>query len=408
MIVSAQFASALADNALLIVAMAWLIETGRPGWWAPLLKFSFTVFYVVLAPVVGPLADAVPKGRLMAWMNAVKVLGVGLLAVGLHPMLAFAVIGFGAAAYAPAKYGLVTEIVGPARLVAANAWLEVSVVGAALLGVVLGGLLVSPMSAALSAGLGCPAFLPATVSPCGPMPVALGVVFGLYALAGALNLFIRDSGARYAARSLRPVALVRDFLKGCAILWRDRLGALSLAVTTVFWGFGATLQFAVLRWAAESLGLSLEKAAYLQAVVALGVVAGAAWAGRSMSLRDAPALLPLGAVLGLLVPLVAWADTLWLALPLLAAIGAVGGVLVVPMNALLQSRGFQLLTAGRSIAVQGFHENASILMMLALYALLLRLDIPIGAVMAGFGGSIALGMMLLAWHERRLGPRDGP
>lgn len=402
--VLAQFASALADNALLIVAIAWLVETGRPGWWAPLLKFAFTVSYVLLAPMVGPLADAVPKGRLMAVMNAVKVIGVGLLAMDLHPLAAFAVVGFGAAAYAPAKYGLVTEIVGPARLVAANAWLEVSVVGAALLGTVLGGLLVSPLAAGVAVSAGCLPGLPQAIDPCGPLPVAVLTVLGLYGVASVLNAFIPDSGARYAGRSIHPVALVRDFAQGCSALWRDRLGGLSLAVTTVFWGFGATLQFAVLKWAAESLGLPLDRAAYLQAVVAVGVVAGAAWAGRHLGLRDAPRLLPVGVLLGLLVPAVALTSSLWLALPLLMAVGAVGGVLVVPMNALLQHRGFRLLTAGRSIAVQGFHENASVLGMLALYALMLRLDLPIQWLMAGFGGSIALGMALLAWRERRLGP----
>lgn len=403
-VVLAQFASALADNALLIVAIAWLVETGRPGWWAPLLKFAFTLSYVLLAPVLGPLADAVPKGRLMAVMNGAKTIGVVLLAFDVHPLLAFAVVGFGAAAYAPAKYGLVTEIVGPARLVAANAWLEVSVVGAALLGTVLGGMLVSPLSSGLTKAAGCLPGLPPDIDACGPLPVAVLTVLTLYAVAGLLNAFIPDSGARYPGRSIHPVALVRDFAQGCSLLWSDRLGGLSLAVTTLFWGFGATLQFAVLKWAAQSLGLALDRAAYLQAIVAVGVVAGVAWAGRHLTLRHAPRLLPVGVLLGLMVPVVAMTSSLWLALPLLLLLGAVGGVLVVPMNAMLQHRGFRLLTAGRSIAVQGFHENTSVLVMLALYALMLWLQIPIGWLMTGFGGSIAVGMMLLAWRERRLGP----
>jgi MFS transporter, LPLT family, lysophospholipid transporter len=400
-VVAAQFASALADNALLIVAIAWLIETGRPGWWAPLLKFAFTVSYVVLAPVVGPLADAFPKGRLMACMNGVKIVGLGLLAAGFNPLLAFAVIGFGAATYAPAKYGLVTEMARPEQLVAANAWLEVSVVCAALLGTVLGGLLVSPLAAQATLGLGCPQFLPAQVSPCGPLPLAIAVVLMLYAKASVLNFWVLDSGARYARRSIHPIALVRDFGGACVTLWRDPLGGLSLAVTTVFWGFGATLQFAVLRWAGESLGLSLDQAAYLQAAVAVGVVAGAAVAGRSFALSEAARALPLGILLGVLVPVVAVMPSLGWALPLLVLVGAVGGLLVVPMNALLQHRGFRLLTAGRSIAVQGFHENASVLLMLALYAGLLAAEVPVTWLMAGFGGSIAAGMALLWWRQSR-------
>jgi MFS transporter, LPLT family, lysophospholipid transporter len=400
-VVAAQFASALADNALLIVAIAWLVETGRPGWWAPLLKFAFTVSYVVLAPVVGPLADALPKGRLMAWMNGVKVIGLAMLALGVNPLAAFAVIGFGAAAYAPAKYGLVTEMARPDQLVAANAWLEVSVVCAALLGTVLGGLLVSPLAAQASVAMGCPGWLPSAVAACGPLPLAIAAVLALYALASLLNLWVLDSGARYDRRSIHPVAMLVDFASACRTLWRDPPGALSLAVTTVFWGFGATLQFAVLRWAGEKLGLSLDQAAYLQAAVAVGVVAGAAIAGRTFALSQAARALPLGILLGVLVPVVALMPTLALALPLLILVGAIGGLLVVPMNALLQHRGFRLLTAGRSIAVQGFHENASVLLMLALYAALLAAEVPITWLMSGFGGSIAAGMALLWWRHRR-------
>ncbi len=407
MLVAAQFASSLADNALLIVAIAWLVETGRPGWWAPMLKFAFTVAYVVLAPVVGPLADGFAKGRLMACMNAIKILGLVGLAVGGHPLLAFMVIGFGAAAYAPAKYGLMTEMVAGDRLVAANAWLEVSVVCAALLGTVLGGVLVSPWLAKAAALADCPALLPVAIDPCGPLHLAIVVLLLLYVSASLLNFGIPDSGARYPRRPIHPVALTVDFGSACRTLWQDPMGGLSLAVTTVFWGFGATLQFAVLRWAGEALGLSLDEAAYLQAAVAVGVVLGAAVAGRTIALRQAPRLLPVGVVLGLLVPAVSLAQTLWQALPLLVLVGFVGGVLVVPMNALLQHRGFQLLTAGRSIAVQGFHENASVLLMLAVYAGLLAADWPIAGLMAGFGGLTAASMALMWWRQIRRARASG-
>jgi MFS family permease len=384
-LIAAQFASALADNALLIVAMAWLDEQGRPAWWAPLLKFSFTLSYVLLAPFIGPLADALPKARLMAWMNGVKMLGVLALFAGMHPVAAYGIVGLGAATYAPAKYGLVTEMVPAHRLVAANGWIEVSVVCAALLGTVFGGALVSDL------------WRGAVQAHAPPLMASLVAVWLVYAVAALLQLGVPDSGARYPRTSIHPVHLVRDFGAANRRLWQDMQGGLSLAVTTLFWGVGATLQFAVLRWAVERLGLGLDKAAYLQAMVAVGVVAGAAAAGRFVPLRQAWRVLPAGILMGGLIVAMAPLERVGPALPLLVLAGIVGGILVVPMNALLQHRGHVLLTAGRSIAVQGFNENLSILLMLGSYASLLALQVPLVPLMMGFGGLIAAAMALLIW-----------
>ena len=401
LLIAAQFASALADNALLIVTMALLQERGMPPWWAPMLKFGFTVSYVVLAPFVGPLADAFPKARLMAWMNGVKVLGVVALLAGLQPVAAFAVVGFGAAAYAPAKYGLITELVPATSLVAANAWLEVTVVCAALLGAVLGGFLISPwlLDSGVFADVSWAVNSNRLLDP-SPFTVSLLALVSVYALAGALNLGVPDSGARYPASRLNPFALVREFRAANLILWRDRDGGLSLAVTTIFWGLGATLQFAVLRWAADVLKLPLNKAAYLQAAVAVGVVVGAVGAGRWVPLAVAKNMLGAGVVLGLLLPVIALSADLFLAIPLLVLVGVVGGLLVVPLNALLQHRGCTCLSAGRSIAVQGFNENASVLAMLGAYTALLWFDLPVVALLSGFGVAIALAMAALIWRER--------
>jgi len=404
LLIATQFCSALADNALLIVTIALLSEQGLPGWWAPLLKFAFTLSYVFLAPVVGPLADAVPKARLMVCMNGVKIAGVVALMAGLHPVLAFAIVGFGAAAHAPAKYGLVTEIVGAERLVAANGWIEVSVVGAALLGTVTGGFLVSDWlrgsaPSALAQGLLAVGGGVSTLS------LSLFVLLAVYGLSTLLNLGVPESGARYAASRIHPVELTRDFLRANRLLWRDTEGGLSLAVTTIFWGVGATLQFAVLRWAVDVMALTLDRAAYLQAAVAIGVVVGAALAGRHVALARARQVLPFGIALGLLIPVIASAGSLWLAIPLLGLVGAVGGVLVVPLNALLQHRGFQLLSAGRSVAVQGFNENLSILCMLGTYAALVASDVPIVRLMWVLGLAIAAAIAGLIVRERRRAAR---
>ena len=390
MLIAAQFCSALADNALLIVCIALLLERNMPGWLAPMLKFSFTVAYVVLAPFVGALADAVPKGRLMMAMNALKVGGLLALLAGLNPLLALAVVGVGAAAYAPAKYGLVTELLPPERLVSANAWIEVSTVCAVVFGTALGGFLISPWMANSMNGW-------TTLAPTG---LALVLLLGLYALAAALNLKIPDSGARYAAQGSRPAELLRTFWNAQGRLWADPQGALSMAVTTLFWGAAAVLQFAVLRWATDVLGLPLSQGAYLQAAVAVGIVSGATLAGRWVTLHQAAKVLPLGILMGALVPLAAQASHWWMALPALVLVGALGGALVVPLNALLQHRGHQLLTAGRSIAVQNFNENASVLVMLAVYAALLSLGLPVSTLMSGLGVVVGLFMATLWWLQR--------
>jgi LPLT family lysophospholipid transporter-like MFS transporter len=395
LVIGAQFASALADNALLIVAIALLQQQGFALWWAPLLKFGFTLAYVVFAPWVGPLADAFAKGRVMAAMNLVKMLGLALLALGMHPVAALAIVGLGAAAYAPAKYGLITEMAEPEALVKANGWIEISVVSAALLGAVLGGALVSPLwlasgLAALGDGLDLPA---------DKLTGSLVALLLIYAVSSLLNAGIADSGRRQRSVAHDPLTLLREFRAANRLLWRDREGGLSLAATTLFWGVGATLQFAVLRWAGEALALPLSEAAYLQAAVAVGVIVGAGAAGRWLALHQARHGLWAGVALGLLMPLVAQVDDLALAAAMLALVGGVGGAMVVPLNALLQHRGATLLSAGRSIAVQGFNENLSVLLMLAAYATCEAVGVPIGVTLSGLGLLVATAIAGLIWLD---------
>lgn len=372
-LVGAQFVSGLADHALLIVTIALLPGLGLPGWVAPLLKLGFTAAYVLLAPMVGALADAHPKGRVMMVANGVKAAALLGLAAGLHPVAAFALAGLGAAVYAPAKYGLAVALVPPSRLVAANGWLEVTMVAAILLGTVLGGLLAAPVR----------------------LPWALPVLLLLYGAAALLNLGVPAGARDGAAWNGSPRRLWRRFHRGLRLLWGDADGRASLAATTLFWGAGATLQFGVLRWATERLGLGLDRAALLQATVALGVVGGAWAAGRWVPLRSARRMLPCGVALGLLVPVIAALVSVAPAVPLLVAVGVLGGLLVVPMNALLQHRGAALLSPGQSIAVQNFGENASVLVMLALYAGASAAGAPLWPLMAGLGAIVAAGSGLL-------------
>ncbi len=398
LVIGAQFASALADNALLIVAIALLIQQDYAGWWAPLLKVGFTLAYVVFAPWVGPLADAFAKGRVMAAMNLVKIAGLGLLALGLHPVAALTLVGVGAAAYAPAKYGLITELAAPEALVKANGWIEITVVSAALLGAVLGGVLVSPQwlaseLAAMDNSLALPA---------GELTGSLIALLLIYALSSGLNAGIPDSGRRQRSASHDAATLLREFRTANRTLWRDRDGGLSLAATTLFWGVGATLQFAVLRWAGEALALPLSEAAYLQAAVAVGVIGGAAAAGRWLALHQARRGLWAGVALGLLMPVVAQVNDIAMAAVMLALVGAVGGAMVVPLNALLQHRGATLLSAGRSVAVQGFNENLSVLVMLAAYAACEAAGLAIGMTLSGLGLLVAAAIAGLICLDARL------
>ena len=405
-LIAVQFISALADNALLILAIARLVELAADDWATPLLKLSFTLCYVFLAPFVGPLADAWPKGRVMMAANGLKACAALMLLGGVDPMLALAFAGLGAAIYAPAKYGLVIELLPSHQLVRANGFVEGSTVCAVILGTVAGGLLVSPSFRHIA--------LPDSVSnavhflmhllrfsvPDSTLHAGMVSLLLLYALAAVMNIGVVDSGARYPHHTLHLGAVVKRFFSENSRLWRDPLGGISMAVTTVLWGIGATLQLIVLRWATESLGLALDKAAYLQGVTAFGVVVGAALASRFISLSNATKLLPIGIVLGLLVPAMSGIHSLAWAACLLTLVGALAGFFVVPMNALLQHRGSRLLTAGRSIAVQGFNENGGILLMTALYAAATAWHVPLHSLLWCFGLLVAsaMAMVLIAHH----------
>ena len=401
-IIAAQFFSSLADNALLIAAIALLAEIHSPEWMTPLLKLFFVLSYVVLAAFVGAFADALPKGRVMFITNMIKIVGCSLMFFNVHPLIAYGVVGFGAAAYSPAKYGILTELLPPEKLVAANGWIEGLTVSSIILGTVMGGALLNPhISGALVA-----TYLPHlgihfTTS----TEAALSIITLIYLTASVFNLRIPDTGARYAHQQRNPIKLVIDFGNCCCTLWKDKLGQISLAVTTLFWGAGATLQFIVLKWAENSLGMPLDKAAILQGVVAVGVAIGAIAAARFVPLKKSLAVMPLGIAMGLVVMAMTMVNSVWVAYPLLVVIGVLSGYFVVPMNALLQHRGHVLMSAGHSIAVQNFNENLSVLAMLVLYAFLIKLKMNINLIIIMFGvfvaGAMYFIMRLHAENQRK-------
>jgi MFS transporter, LPLT family, lysophospholipid transporter len=413
LVMAAQALSSLADNALFIAAIALLQELQGPDWMAPMMKWWFAASYVLLAAFVGAFADSFPKGRVMFATNALKICGClimfwyalfGLSQVGQTYLVmgAFALVGVGAAAYSPAKYGIVTEMLKPLDLVKGNSWIEGLTVVSIILGTVLGGALISPF---VSSWLLEHKTIGQFVNT--PAEAAILCIAFIYAAAAGCNLLIPRTGIQYPKQHKNPLKLVRSFAGYVRILWRDRLGQISLAVTTLFWGAGATLQLIVIEWGRSHLGYRLDQASILMGVTAFGTIFGAIYASR-VALPKALKVLPMGVLMGLVVLLMPLVTDKWEVYSLLLLIGALSGYFVVPMNALLQHRGHLLLSAGHSIAVQNFNEQSNIMLMLGIYALFLWLNLPINVVIVIFGLLVSILMLfIMRWSRRNIAKNPG-
>jgi len=395
-IMSAQFFSSLADNALFVVAVELLRTNGADPWQAAALVPMFALFYVLLAPWVGAFADSMPKGRVMFYSNAIKALGCLLMLAGSHPLLAYGVVGLGAAAYSPAKYGILTELLPASLLVKANGWIEGLTIASIILGVVLGGQLVAPQVAVLLlAGQWPGVDLPAEG--------AILVLIPVYLLAAWFNLHIPLTRTRRQRMPRNPLALLPDFRECNRRLWRDKLGQISLASTTLFWGVSGNLRYVVLAWAAAALGYGTTNASALVGVVAIGTASGAVFASMRIRLDRAPRVIPWGIAMGGLVMAMNLIHSIWVAVPFLVFMGALGGFLVVPMNALLQHRGHHLMGSGRSIAVQNFNEQLAILLMGGAYSAASKWGLSAFGAVTAFGASVVVVMWLIGrWYKWNL------
>jgi MFS family permease len=395
-IMSAQFFSSLADNALFVAAVQLLRSNEAPEWQQAALVPMFALFYVVLAPFVGAFADSMPKGRVMLISNSIKVVGCLLMLFGTHPLLSYAIVGLGAAAYSPAKYGILTELLPASQLVTANGWIEGLTIASILLGVLLGGQLVGQTVAPWLLGFDFPLIDFGIDS---PPEAAISMLIFVYLVAAWFNTHIPDTGVEMRPLPRKINSLIPDFWSCNTRLWRDKLGQISLATTTLIWGVAGNLRFIVLAWAAAALGYSVTQASALQGVVAIGMAVGAVVASLRMRLEDGPRVIPLGIGMGVLIILLIFIDNVWIAAPFLIMLGTLGGFLVVPMNALLQHRGHNLMGAGRSIAVQNFNEQACILALGAAYSLSAGLGVHTFAAITGFGLVVATVMWLIKrWH----------
>ncbi len=399
-IMAAQFFSSLADNALFVAAIELIRASGGAEWQRAALVPMFALFYVVLAPFVGAFADAWPKGRVMFFSNAIKVVGCLLMLFSVHPLLAYAIVGLGAAAYSPAKYGILTELLPSSQLVKANGWIEGLTIGSIILGVLLGGQLVGNRvsSALLSVDL---PYIDTPID--SPAEAAICVLVFIYILAAWFNTRIPLTGVAMRPMPANKLALLGDFWQCNNRLWRDKLGQISLATTTLFWGVSGNLRYIVLAWSAAALGYSTTQASSLVGVVAVGTAVGAIVASVRMRLDQATSVMPLGIAMGVLVIAMNFISNVWVAAPFLILLGALGGFLVVPMNALLQHRGHNLMGAGRSIAVQNFNEQACILLLGAFYSLSTGLGMSAFGAITAFGLVVAGVMWLIKrWHASNL------
>ena len=368
----AQFLSALADNALLFTAIALLDQMQSPEWHKPLLLQFFVISYIVLAPFVGSFADALPKGRVMFIANAIKFFGSICMIFGMPPSYAYGIVGIGAAAYSPAKYGILTELLPPEKLVSANGWMEGSTVAAIILGAIVGGKMASI-----------------------DLNNALLAITLIYLIAAVFNMFIPKLPLDHAIAKKDPLSILSDFYRSFVALWRDPQGQVSLSVTTLFWGAGATLRLVVIAWAGVALGFSLDSATQITAVVALGVALGSIIAAKFITLENSVKVLPAGIYMGFLVMLMAGVTDSYLAIFLLLVIGILSGYFVVPLNALLQHRGHILIGAGHSIAVQNFNENLGILLLSGAYTLMVKANMHINLIVVIFGLFVIITMTII-------------
>lgn len=370
----AQFISALADNALLFAAIALLKSYAAPSWQIPMLQEFFVLAFILLAPFVGPFADGFPKGRVMLIANILKLLGAAAMFAGVNPLIAYGMVGIGAAAYSPAKYGILSELVSANKLVKANGLMEGSTIIAILLGAVLGGKL-------------------ADIS----ISIALISICGCYFLAAIVNTLIPRLPIARPDTKFQPFKLAKEFFEALKLLSYNKDARFSLIGSSIFWGTGSTLRLLLVAWVPVALSMNdLSMPANLSGAVAIGIAIGAALAAKFVTLKNINRVLPAGLLIGVFIMLFAYTTHLYATIALLMLIGVSGGFYVVPLNALLQERGHETVGAGNAVAVQNFFENFCMLILVGLYIVMEKNDAPVITTAFIFGCLILFIISLLA------------
>ena len=379
-VLASQFISAFADNAILFAILAQLSARNYPEWSQPMLQMVFVLTFIVLAPFVGQIADCFPKGRVMLMSNGCKLIGAIVICLGSDPFLGYAMVGIGAAAYSPAKYGILGELTTGEQLVKANGLIEASTIVAILLGSVTGGFLADYH-----------------------ISMALIMCTVMYALAAVTNLYIPRLPPVKMAQSWNLRIIMGTFIRAVISLWQNQESRFSLTGTSLFWGAGVTLRLMLVLWVPSALGITGQTMpTVLNAMVAVGIVVGAGLAARFITLETVRRCMPAGILIGVMVIIFAFQTSLVPTNITLVLLGVFGGLFVVPLNALLQKRGKETVGAGNAIAVQNLGENSAMLIMLGLYSLAVKAGVSVVVIGATFGSLFALAIGgLWLWDIRR-------
>jgi len=369
-----QFLSALADNALIFAAIGMLHALMAPGWQIPLLQEGFVITFIILSPFVGSFSDAWPKGQILLFSNIIKLIGTLAMLLGLHPLLAYMLVGIGAAPYSPAKYGILSELVNAEKLVKANGLLEGTTIVAVLLGAVLGGKLVDTS-----------------------LTATLIIICLCYLFAAGVNMLIPRIPVRHTLKKISIAILVRDFWVALTLLFRNNDACFSLIGTSVFWGTASTLRMLMVAWVPVALGITdLSMPANLNGTVAIGIAVGAVLASFFVSLKSVNRVLPAGILIGIVIIIFANVMNLYVAILLMVIAGALAGFYLIPLNALLQERGNESVGSGHAVAVQSFVENCAMFGFIGLYTLMNKAGMPVVQSATIFGGTVLSGIILLA------------
>ena len=372
-VLATQFLTAFADNAILFTAITIVMQQVELGsWYIPALQASFLVAFVLLAPWVGRLADSRPKPRVMFGANIVKALGAGLLFLNIEPFIAYAIIGLGAAAYSPAKYGILPEMVGEDALVKANGWIEGSTILAILSGTVVG--------AALSEH---------------SITIALFTIIALYVVSAIIALTIQHN-LIVGTKTENALGNFYTQMKGLLATPRARFSTLGVSL---FWAAATVLRVLLVAWAPVMLLIySTTDIAMLTMAVAIGIACGSLLVPRLIPLAYLRRARLAAYAMGIVIVLLATVENIWVARFALFLAGTCGGLFVVPINAALQEIGHKSIGSGGAVAIQNFFENLAMLIATGAYTLVAGLGIDPVVTMMWLGALVVVATVIVSWH----------
>ncbi len=332
----AQFLSAFADNAILFTVIALVMHShDLPTWYVPALQSAFLIAFVALAPWVGGFADNHAKSRVLIIGNLIKAVGAGLLLAKVEPLLAYCIVGVGAAIYSPAKYGILPELAGHEALVKANSWIEGSTIFAILLGMVVGAKLADYS-----------------------VTMALTFTIVLFIASATIALFLPVGIAKTTASGSSLI----QFGKQTRQFFLRRRSRFAILGASLFWATAATLRVIIVAWAPLILhSKNATEIAQLTLFLALGIIAGSAIVPRLIPLEHLRRVRNPAYLMALLIAALSFTDHLLAARCALFAIGMVGGMFIVPINAALQELGQQSIGSGSAVAIQNFFQNFAML-----------------------------------------------